>query len=87
MLSFFYYISAKRRLKEANITIQMMGGEDECQPMIVAQREMLELELEYYRQRSRKIASFMLVILIATVIGCTYFLYERDICLINCMHG
>ena len=48
-MCFIDYISAKRRLKEADKTIYMMGGRDECQDMILAQRDMIELEMDYYK--------------------------------------
>jgi hypothetical protein len=50
MISIIHYISAKRRLKESNKTVMMMGGEEECQPMLLAQRDMIELEMKYYRE-------------------------------------
>lgn len=48
MFSIIHYISAKRRLHESNKTVMMMGGEDECPPMLLAQRDMIQLETEYY---------------------------------------
>ena len=51
MISIIHYISAGRRLEEANKTIYMMGGEDECQPMLLAQRDMIELERDYYKEQ------------------------------------
>lgn len=50
MLSIFHYWSAKDRLKEANKTVHMMGGEVECPPMLLAQRDMIELEMQYYKE-------------------------------------
>ena len=48
MKSIFNYFEAKNRLREAKKTILMMGGEDECQPMLLGQRDFLELEVDYY---------------------------------------
>ena len=48
MFSFIHYFKAKERLLEANKTVLMMGGESECQEMILAQRDMIELEMKYY---------------------------------------
>jgi len=50
MLSIFHYWSAKERLAEHEKTIMMLGGESECQPMILAQRDMIELEMQYYKE-------------------------------------
>ena len=49
MKSILNYFEAKNRLREAKKTILMMGGEDECQPMLLGQRDFLELEVDYYR--------------------------------------
>lgn len=49
MKSIFNYFEAKNRLRESKKTIEMMGGEDECQPMLLGQRDFLELEVDYYR--------------------------------------
>lgn len=49
MKSIFNYFDAKNRLREAEKTIVLMGGEEECQPMILGQRDFLELEVDYYR--------------------------------------
>ena len=45
----------------------MMGGEDECQPMLLGQRDMLELEVEYYRQQSAKCTIFLLTLAVFCV--------------------
>ena len=74
MIPYYYYIDAKRRLRESNITIDMMGGEDECQPMIVAQRDMLELEVDYYHTESIK---FTIKTIAFTVLAGVLYLYLR----------
>ena len=43
------YIEAKRRLELSTETIQMMGGEIECNQMLLAQHEMIQLELDYHK--------------------------------------
>lgn len=48
MLNLINYFQAKERLKESIKTIEMMGGEDECQPMLLGQRDFLMLEVDYY---------------------------------------
>jgi len=68
MLSILHYIEAKARLQESIKTIQMMGGEDECQPMLLGQRDMLELEVEYHLDEAKKFAAWALISLAACVI-------------------
>jgi hypothetical protein len=69
MISIIHYISACRRLKESEKTVMMMGGESECNDMILGQREMIKLEKEYYHDETIKMAintvmvtSFILVV-------------------------
>jgi hypothetical protein len=52
MMSFIHYMSAKRRLKESEKTVFMMGGEREAPPMILAQRDMIKLEVKYYEDEA-----------------------------------
>lgn len=59
MISFIHYISALRRLKESEKTVYMLGGEREAPPMILAQRDMIKNEVEYYQEESIKLAFIM----------------------------
>lgn len=59
MLSFIHYVSAMRRLKESEKTVYMLGGEHEAPPMILAQRDMIKHEVEYYYDESIKLAFFI----------------------------
>lgn len=52
MISFIHYVSALRRLKESEKTVYMLGGEREAPPMILAQRDMIKNEVDYYRDES-----------------------------------
>lgn len=54
MISIIHYISSKRRLQESTKTIYMMGGREECQPMLLAQHDMIEHEVEYYKEEMAK---------------------------------
>jgi hypothetical protein len=56
MIPYFDYLDAKNRLKLAKETIELMGGEDECPPMVLGQRDYLELEVEYHQLQSKKFA-------------------------------
>jgi len=74
MFSILHFIEAKARLKESLKTIEMMGGEDECQPMLLGQRDMIELELEYYRYESKKFIGLALLTAIACATLAYYYL-------------
>jgi hypothetical protein len=71
MISIIHYISAGRRLKESEKTVYMMGGEDECQPMLLAQRDMIKLERDFYREESIQFilkASIVIVIFLPVLV-------------------
>ena len=59
MISFIHYISASRRLKEAEKTVLMLGGEKQAPPMILAQRDMIKLEANYYLDESITLSLFL----------------------------
>jgi hypothetical protein len=75
MISIIHYISACRRLKESEKTVIMLGGERECQEMIRAQRDMIKLEKEYYRDEVMKLAFASLIVVPVIVIS--LFLYLK----------
>ena len=77
MIPFFDYFNAKRRLKLANETIQMMGGENDCQPMLLGQRDYLELEVDYFREQSKKFTIFLLTLAVFCV--SLYYLYVNGV--------
>jgi len=77
MISIIHYISAKRRLKESNKTVMMMGGEEECQPMLLAQRDMIALETEYYREQVDKLLNWALLFTVGVLLcGSLFVIYE-----------
>ena len=65
MISIIHYISSTRRLEEMNKTIGMMGGKEECPPLLLAQRDMIKFEKEYYHD---KMVNFFYLLAIVTVI-------------------
>jgi hypothetical protein len=77
MIPYYYLHEAKQRLVNAKRTIEMMGGEDECQPMLLGQRDMLDLEVEYYRQSSKKFTVISLTMILIGVI--LYVLYINGV--------
>jgi hypothetical protein len=48
MICYLHYISAKRRLAEAEKSVIMLGGERSAPEMVRAQRDFIKLEKEYY---------------------------------------
>jgi hypothetical protein len=68
MLAFIHYISAHQRLRESAKTIRLLGGEEDCNDMLLAQHEMIKLEKEYYAEQSVKTLCF-LVITVLCVVG------------------
>jgi uncharacterized protein with GYD domain len=77
VLAYYYLYEAKQRLANAKQTIEMMGGENECQPMLLGQRDMLELEVEYYQKTSRFFTIGLLTFGVASVI--IYLLYVNGV--------
>jgi hypothetical protein len=76
MIPYYYLYIAKQSLIGAKKTIVMMGGEDECQPMLLGQRDMLELEVEYYREQSKKFTIRLLTVVVFCVtLGLLHFHY------------
>jgi len=77
VIAYYYLYEAKQRLANAKETIELMGGEDECQPMLLGQRDMLELEVEYYRKYSWFFTIGLLTFTVVSVI--LYVLYSKGI--------
>jgi hypothetical protein len=75
MISFIHYISAKRRLKESEKTVHMLGGETEAPPMILAQRDMIKNEVDYYEEESVKLGAFLVTFILITIGAYSLLLY------------
>ena len=60
MIPYVGYIQAKRSLKLAKETIRMMG--DSGNYMLEAQKDMLELEVEHFRETSIKFTIVLLTL-------------------------
>jgi hypothetical protein len=69
MISFFNYISARRRLIEVNKTIEAMGGEDEASPMLLAQRDITADEVTYFYYESISSVIYTLIFLVILIAG------------------
>ena len=74
MIPYYYLWQAKQSLIGANKAIEMMGGENDCQPMLLGQRDMLELEVEHFRGQSIKFTVFLLTLMVF----CVSLLYLID---------
>ena len=73
MFSVIHYISASRRLKESEKTIYMMGGRSECDAMILAQNEMIKLEMEYYKEEAVKLGLILIALSMGVLFGLTLY--------------
>jgi len=69
MTPYYALYEAKKRLVMTKETIHMMGGEDECQPMLLGQRDMLELEIDYHREQSVKFTVVLVALVAAFMLG------------------
>jgi len=67
MMCIVHYISALRRLKESKKTVMMLGGDEEAPPMVVAQCEMIQWEMEYYQEETIKFFLWCLAALVIAV--------------------
>lgn len=61
MIPYIGYYQAKKSLKMAKETIRMMG--DSSNYMLEAQRDMLELEVDYFHQQSVKFTIVLLTVI------------------------
>jgi len=77
MTPYYYLWQAKQSLKGAKVAIKLMGGENDCQPMLLGQRDMLELEVEHFRGQSIKFTIFLLTLAVFCV--SLYYLHTKGI--------
>lgn len=72
-MRYIHYISAARRLHEAEKTVIMLGGEREAPAMVRAQRDMIKLEKEYYADEC--VNMNYIIISVSLLTGIFYFVY------------
>jgi hypothetical protein len=72
MIPYIGYIQAKRSLALAKETIAMMG--DSTNYMLEAQKDMLELEVEHFREASVKFT----IVLLTVIVFCVTLVYLFD---------
>lgn len=75
MLSYYRYWQAVKRLKQSNETLQLMAPD--VPDMVQAQHEMIQLEVDYYRERSTKCTVFLLTTIVFAVT--MVILFYKDI--------
>jgi hypothetical protein len=75
MIPYYNYYTAKKSLSLAKETIKMMG--DSTNYMLEAQKDMLELEVEHFREASKKFTIFLLTVVVFCV--SLYYLYTKGI--------
>ena len=61
MICIWNYYIAKQRLKEAVKTVDLMGGPDECQPMVVAQADFIQMELDFYILQMKSLVKWFIL--------------------------
>jgi hypothetical protein len=72
MIPYYYLWQAKKSLEGAKKTIELMNDPDNY--MLEAQRDMLELEVEHFREQSIKFTIFLLTLMVF----CVSLLYLID---------
>jgi lipopolysaccharide export LptBFGC system permease protein LptF len=75
MIPYIDLYNAKKSLAMAEETIRMMNDPDNY--MLEAQKEMRELEVEYYRETSKKFTIFLLTLAVFCVT--LYYLYINGV--------
>ena len=76
MFIWIHYWNTKKRLQESEKTVELMGGEDECQPQLLAQRDMIKMELIYYEDELyRFIGNIAVMTSVFITLGIFYGLY------------
>ena len=75
MIPYYYLWQAKKSLALNKETIKMMG--DSTNYMLEAQSDMLELEVEHFREQSAKCTIFLLTLLVFCVT--LVYLFDKGI--------
>ena len=71
-MSFIHYISAMRRLKELEKTVTLLKhdrySESDVPTMVLAQRDFVKLEVEYYKESVARLILLLIIILFLALI-------------------
>jgi hypothetical protein len=86
MRNFVYYLQARRRWESNNKTIEMMDGVANCPYMLLAQKEMLELEMEHHLALFTRTSTYILALVITSLSFYTLYFESEDVRLMmdNC---
>ena len=78
MICILHYISASRRLKEWDKTIAMLGGPSQCNNQMLAQRDMVQMEKDYYHEEMDALGmgAFHIAILLFFILGNVAIYYK-----------
>jgi hypothetical protein len=72
MMSLVHLISAKRRLKELEKTVTLLKhdkySESDVPTMVLAQRDFVKLEVEYYKESVSKLILWLIIIFVTTLL-------------------
>ena len=69
MMCYIHYISALRRLREAEKSVIMLGGNREAPEMVRAQRDFIKLEKEYFGDECINMNFILLIVFWLCVIA------------------
>lgn len=77
MMSLIHYISAIRRLKESQKTVDMMRTneytDDGVPDMVLAQRDFIKKEKEYFYAEAQKTVAFILAFILGVYLYAKFF--------------
>ena len=77
MISIINYISASRRLKAFQDTIVQLGGEEQAPLQMRAQRDIIQMEKEYYRDEMVDLFFITgIVVALLFFVGVTYYVFN-----------
>ena len=77
MKNLFYFLQAKRRWESNNKTIELMDGVANCPYMLLAQKDMLELEMEHYKNMFVKSITYIIVFMVIVI--SFFIMFQPDI--------
>ena len=72
MISLYHLWESKQRLKSAQKTVDMFGGNDSCHTQFLAQRDMIALEVEYHLLG---VKNFFRICIIVTILAFFTYMY------------
>lgn len=74
MSSIINYFSAKKSLIEINKTIESLGGENSCSNLILAQKDITEIEVSFFRGKC--LSEIIMTLLFVGLLVTSYGVYD-----------